>query len=207
MLLCDWQIRHHCNPEPASGDKPMITPFVGTSVRTIHVEKTGEVQRILSYGLSSAGYDVRLSSDDLRIFTNHNATLVDPRKPDPKSYIKPDLMIDEDGLEYVILPPNTVMLGHTLEWFNIPRKIMGTCFAKSTYARVGVQVLVTPLEPEWSGTLVVEISSNIPSPVKIYPNQGIAQITFYETGSACEVSYSDRGGKYQNQYGTQPGIV
>lgn len=205
-LLPDWKIRQLSDPD--INPKPMITPFIGTSIKKIEVDPlVGKMVGILSYGLSSAGYDIRLSPNDLKVFTNINAKLVDPRKVDPDSYIQPKILQDEEGLDYVILPPNTVMLGHTEEWFNIPRNILATCMAKSTYARVGVQILVTPLEPEWSGRLVVEISSNIPSPVKIYPGQGIGQLLFYETDGVCEVSYADRGGKYQNQTGTQDAIV
>jgi len=204
-LLPDWKIRQLCHTQFNS--KPMIEPFVETSVKKVFIGENATPVGILSYGLSSAGYDIRLSPNDLKIFTNTHAKLVDPRKVDPESYIQPKLLVDEDGLDYVILPPNTVMLGHTLEWFNIPRNLMAICMAKSTLARVGVQILVTPLEPEWSGRLVVEISSNIPSPVKIYPNQGIGQLIFFETSGVCEVSYADRGGKYQNQTGTQDAIV
>lgn len=205
-LFPDWKIRQLCDPKLNA--KPMISPFVGTSVKKIEVDPlVGKMAGILSYGLSSAGYDIRLSSEDLKVFTNANGKLVDPRKIDPDSYMKPKLLVDEEGLDYVILPPNTVMLGHTVEWFNIPRDVLAICMAKSTYARCGVSLLCTPLECEWSGKLVVEISSTIPAPVKIYPNQGIGQLLFFETNGVCEVSYADRGGKYQNQTGTQDAIV
>ncbi len=180
--------------------KPMIEPFVKESVKTMETDQG--TQRILSYGLSSYGYDIRLAKEDLKVFTNINSAIVDPRKVDPTCYTAPLLRVDEDGLEYVLQPPNSLMLGHTMEWFNIPRDILATCLGKSTYARVGVSLIVTPLEPEWSGNLVVEIVNHTNSPVKIYPGQGIGQLTFHKASSTCLVSYGDRGGKYQGQSGT-----
>lgn len=179
---------------------PMIKPFVGESIKTTITEKG--LQKILSYGLSSYGYDIRLAREDLKLFTNLHSTIVDPRNIDPKCYTAPEIRVDEDGLEYVLQPPNSLMLGHTVEWFNIPRDILATCLGKSTYARVGVSLIVTPLEPQWSGQLVVEIVNHTNSPVKIYPNQGIGQLTFNRSAVNCKVSYGDRGGKYQGQSGT-----
>lgn len=180
--------------------KPMIKPFVGESIKTTITDKG--LQKILSYGLSSYGYDIRLAREDLKLFTNLHSTIVDPRNIDPRCYTAPEIRVDEDGLEYVLQPPNSLMLGHTVEWFDIPRDILATCLGKSTYARVGVSLIVTPLEPQWSGQLVVEIVNHTNSPVKIYPNQGIGQLTFNRATVNCKVSYGDRGGKYQGQSGT-----
>lgn len=183
----------------------MIHPFEQVSVKTLETDKG--MQRILSYGLSSYGYDMTLSENDLKVFTNLNGLLIDPRKINPEVYTVPKLMTDEDGLKYVVLPPNSGMLGHTVERFNIPRNILGICLGKSTYVRAMVSILVTPLEPEWVGNLVVEIVNHSSSPVKIYPNQGIGQIVFHRADKTCNVSYSDRDGKYQKQTGTQDAIV
>lgn len=186
--------------EEITNFKPMISPFVADSIKVLETDKGP--QRILSYGTSSYGYDMVLSKVDLKIFTNINSTIVDPRNVDPRCYTAPELRTDDDGLLYVIQPPNSIMLGHTREWFNIPRNILATCLGKSTYARVGVSLIVTPLEPEWSGNLVVEIVNHTSSPVKIYPEQGIGQLTFMQAAVVCETSYADRGGKYQSQTGT-----
>ena len=125
--------------------KPMIKPFVKDSVKTMVTEHG--TQRILSYGLSSYGYDIRLAREELKVFTNLHSAIVDPRKINPQCYTAPEIRVDEDGLEYVLQPPNSLMLGHTMEWFNIPRDILATCLGKSTYARVGVSLIVTPLLP------------------------------------------------------------
>lgn len=194
-VLSDSEINGRC-----MGATPMISPFIGKSVKTKYTEKG--TQKILSYGLSSYGYDIRLAREELKVFTNLHSTIVDPRKVDPQCYTTPEIRWDEDGLEYVLQPPNSLMLGHTIEWFNIPRDILATCLGKSTYARVGVSLIVTPLEPEWSGNLVVEIVNHTNSPVKIYPGQGIGQLMFHKASSVCLVSYGDRGGKYQGQSGT-----
>ena len=198
-VLADWQILDLCDQEQ------MITPFERESVKTLQTEKG--LQRILSYGLSSYGYDMTLSEEKLKVFTNLNGLLIDPRKIDPEVYTQPKLMVDEDGLKYVVLPANSGMLGHTVEWFRMPRKILGICLGKSTYVRAMVSILVTPLEPEWAGNLVVEIVNHSSSPVKIYPNQGIGQIVFHNADGTCDVSYADRKGKYQNQTGTQDAKV
>lgn len=205
-ILADWEIIDRCEKEQ------MITPFERHSVKTVETSKG--VQRILSYGLSSYGYDMRLSNKDLKVFTNLNGLLVDPRKMNPEIYTEPKLLLDEDGLEYVVLPPNSGMLGHTPERFKISRDILGVCMAKSTYVRAMISILVTPLEPEWEGVLVVEIVNHCDSPVKIYTNQGIGQIVFHKhelsgpfSPGHCEVSYADRDGKYQNQESTKDACV
>lgn len=200
--LVDWQIAERCHSQAI---KPMIEPFVPSSVKTIKTEQG--IQKIISYGLSSAGYDIRLSGKDLKVFTDINSQVLDPRNMNPRCYVEPTLLTDEDGLTYVIQPPNSVMLGHTVECFNIPRDIIATCLGKSTYARASVSLIVTPLEPEWEGFLVVEIVNHAKLPVKIYTNQGIGQLMFNLTDDVCDVSYADRGGKYMGQTGTQDAKV
>lgn len=194
-VLSDIEIKERC-----LGTDPMIHPFVCRSVKTVMTDK-GE-QKILSYGLSSYGYDIRLARKELKVFTNLHSAIVDPRKVDPQCYTSPEIRVDEDGLEYVLQPPNSMMLGHTVEWFSIPRDIVATCLGKSTYARCAVSLLVTPLEPEWTGNLVVEIVNHSNSPVKIYIGQGIGQLMFHRASTICKTSYGDRGGKYQGQSGT-----
>lgn len=198
-ILADWQILELCRQEQ------MITPFHDKSIKTLDTVKG--TQRILSYGVSSYGYDILLSPTELKVFTNVSGKLIDPRKIETDNYVEPKMNVDEDGLDYVVLPPNSVMLGHTPEVFKMPRDVLGECLGKSTYARAGVSLLVTPLEPGWEGKLVVEIVNHTTSSVKIYPNQGIAQIVFHKADEACEVSYSDRKGKYQGQRGTQDALV
>jgi dCTP deaminase len=198
-ILADWQIVERCEQEQ------MIVPFLKESVKTLDTNKG--VQRILSMGVSSYGYDITLVRKDLKIFTNLNGTIINPRKMDEKAYLPPELLLDEDGLYYVVLPPNSVMLGHTLEYFKIPRDILGECLAKSTYARAGISLLVTPLEPEWEGQLVVEIVNHTTSHVMIYVDQGIGQLLFHKGDAVCETSYKDRKGKYQGQTGTQDAKV
>jgi dCTP deaminase len=198
-MLADWQIIKRCEEET------MIYPFERESVKTKETPKG--VQKILSYGVSSYGYDIVLSPHDLKLFTNLNGVLSDARKLNVDVYTEPKLCVDDDGLEYVVLPPNSMMLGHTREYFKIPRDILVTCLGKSTYARIGVFPLVTPLEPTWEGNLVVEIVNSTNTHSKIYVDQGIAQLLFNKTDAQCTVSYKDRGGKYDKQVGTQNPMV
>lgn len=197
-ILADWQILELCEKEQ------MIAPFERQSIKTLETAKG--VQRIMSYGVSSYGYDIVLHPEELKIFSNHSGKIIDPRKIDPENYYEPVLKQDEDGLDYVVLPPNSVMLGHTREYFKMPRNVLGECLGKSTYARACISLLVTPLEPGWEGFLVVEIVNHTNSSVKIYPNQGIGQLLFHRA-EPCNVSYADRGGKYQGQRGTQDALV
>ena len=167
----------------------MIEPFEPRQVR----ERNG--QKIVSYGTSSYGYDVRCANE-FKIFTNINSTIVDPKRFDEKSFV--DLTAD-----VCIIPPNSFALARTVEYFRIPRDVLTICLGKSTFARCGIIVNVTPLEPEWEGIVTIEISNTTPLPAKIYANEGIAQILFFlaaESG-VCETSYRDRKGKYQNQPG------
>ncbi|BAW19108.1 putative deoxycytidine triphosphate deaminase [Ralstonia phage RP31] len=198
-ILADWQIIERCEKEG------MITPFVNESVKTMETDKG--LQKILSYGVSSYGYDIRLTKKELKLFTNLNGVLADPRNLHADVYTEPKLCVDEDGLEYVVIPPGSMLLGHTPEYFKVPRDILVTCLGKSTYARVGIFPLVTPLEPTWEGQLVVEIVNSTAAHAKVYIDQGIAQLIFNRTDAECKVSYKDRGGKYDKQIGTQNPIV
>jgi dCTP deaminase len=164
-------------------EKGMIKPFEDRQVR-----KGG-----ISYGLSSYGYDIRIA-DEFKIFTNINTTIVDPKSFDPRSFV------DYQG-EVAVIPPNSFALGRSVEYFKIPRNVLTICVGKSTYARCGVITNVTPFEPEWEGYVTLEISNTTPLPAKIYANEGIAQVLFFESDEVCETSYADRQGKYQGQQG------
>lgn len=159
----------------------MIEPFVEDQVR----------DGAISYGVSSYGYDIRVA-DEFKIFTNVYSAIVDPKNFDPRS------MIDFQG-DVCVIPPNSFALARTVEYFRIPRSILTICVGKSTYARCGIIVNVTPFEPEWEGFVTLEISNTTPLPAKIYANEGIAQVLFFEGDDICETSYADRKGKYQNQ--------
>ena len=161
----------------------MISPFEEEQVR----------KDVISYGVSSYGYDLRVG-DEYKIFTNINNVIVDPKNFDPKSFI------DYKG-EYCIIPPNSFALAKSVEHFKIPRDVLAICLGKSTYARVGIVVNVTPFEPEWEGIVTIEISNTTPLPAKIYSNEGIAQVLFFQSDEACEISYADKKGKYQSQEG------
>jgi len=165
----------------------MIEPFEAGQVR----ESGG--QKIVSYGTSSYGYDVRCS-DEFKVFTNVYSTVVDPKNFDDKSFV------DLKG-PVCIIPPNSFALARTVERFRIPRNVLTICLGKSSYARCGIVVNVTPLEPEWEGYVTLEFSNTTPLPAKIYANEGVAQMLFFESDEVCETSYADRGGKYQGQQG------
>lgn len=168
-------------------EQRMIEPFEPGQVR----ERQGE--KIISYGTSSYGYDVRCANE-FKIFTNINSTIVDPKHFDEKSFV--DLTAD-----VCIIPPNSFALARTVEYFRIPRSVLVICLGKSTFARCGIIVNVTPLEPEWEGHVTLEFSNSTPLPAKIYANEGVAQVLFLESDEVCETSYKDRGGKYQGQKG------
>lgn len=165
----------------------MIEPFEANQVR----ENDGH--RIISYGTSSYGYDVRCSNE-FKIFTNINSAIVDPKDFAPESFVD----VKED---VCIIPPNSFALARTIEYFRIPRNVLTVCLGKSTYARCGIIVNVTPLEPEWEGQVTLEFSNTTPLPAKIYANEGVAQMLFFESDEVCETSYKDRAGKYQGQTG------
>lgn len=174
-IMPDLWIKHH-------GEK-LIYPFESDQVR----------KGVISYGVSSYGYDIRLS-DEFKIFNNANNVIVDPKNFDEQSFI-----------EFVgaicTVPPNSFALGRSLEKVSIPRNVLALCVGKSTYARCGIIVNITPLEPQWTGYITIEISNTTPLPVRIYANEGIAQIVFFGADTECDVSYADRKGKYQNQTG------
>ena len=170
-----------------AAEQGMIEPFSAQQVRV------ADGHKIVSYGTSSYGYDVRCA-EDFKIFTNINSTIVDPKAFDEKSFV------DFKG-PVCNIPPNSFSLASTVEYFRIPRSVLTVCLGKSTYARCGIIVNVTPLEPEWEGHVTLEFSNTTPLPAKIYANEGVAQMLFFESDEICETSYKDRGGKYQGQRG------
>lgn len=163
--------------------KGMIEPFSDSQVR----------EGVISYGVSSYGYDMRIG-DDFKIFTNINSTFVDPKHFDPRSFA-------EFKGDVCIIPPNSFALASSVEYYRIPRDVLVICLGKSTYARCGIVVNVTPLEPEWEGHVTVEISNTTPLPARIYAHEGIAQLIFLQASEVCEISYKDKSGKYQAQQG------
>lgn len=184
MLKSDSWIRK------MSLENKMIEPFVDKLV----------AEKKVSYGLSSYGYDIRIA-DEYKVFTDVYNIVVDPKSFDPKSFV-------DIKAPFCIIPPNSFALGRSVEYFRIPRNVLGLCIGKSTYARCGIVVNITPLEAEWEGHLTIEISNTTPLPAKIYSNEGIAQLIFLESDNVCEVSYADRKGKYQAQRGvTLPKIL
>jgi dCTP deaminase len=172
-VLPDWQIQREIKIEPFADG----TPRPG----------------VVSYGVSSYGYDVRVGRR-FKIFTNARCAVVDPKNFDPASFV------DVEG-DYCLIPPNSFVLAETVEYLEIPRDVIAICVGKSTYARCGIIVNVTPLEPEWRGRITIEISNTTPLPAKIYAGEGIAQILFFRADSPCQTSYADKQGKYQDQRG------
>jgi dCTP deaminase len=164
-------------------EQKMIEPFADRQVR----------EGVISYGVSSYGYDLRVA-DEFRIFTNVNSSIVDPKHFDERSFVTFKGPV-------CIIPPNSFALGRSVEYFRIPRTVLTICVGKSTYARCGVIVNVTPFEPEWEGFVTLEISNTTPLPAKIYANEGLCQVIFFESDEACEISYKDKKGKYQAQLG------
>ena len=164
-------------------EQRMIEPFVDGQVR----------DGVISYGLSSYGYDIRVA-DDFKIFTPGlgDLTVVDPKQLDTRA------MVDFKG-EFCVIPPNSFVLGRSVEYFRVPRSVLCTCMGKSTYARCGIIVNITPFEPEWEGYVTLEISNTTPLPAKVYADEGIAQVLFFEADEVCEISYADKKGKYQRQ--------
>ena len=162
-------------------EQRMIEPFADSQVR----------EGVISYGVSSYGYDIRVA-DEFKIFSNAYSTVVDPKAFDAKS------MVDFKG-EICVIPPNSFALAKTVEYFRIPRNVLTICVGKSTYARCGIIVNVTPFEPEWEGYVTLEISNTAPLPARVYANEGIAQVLFFQAEEMCEVSYADKKGKYQRQ--------
>jgi len=181
-ILPDHWIREAClNPQGGAG--PMIEPFVDKQKR----------DGMISYGVSSYGYDARVA-EDFKIFTNVNSAIVDPKNFSDDSFV-------EKKADVCIIPPNSFALARTVEYFRIPNDVMVICLGKSTYARCGIIVNVTPLEPGWEGHVTLEFSNTTPLPAKIYANEGVCQFLFFRGESPCEVSYADRAGKYMGQTG------
>jgi dCTP deaminase len=166
-----------------SREEGMIRPFVEKQVR----------KGVISYGVSSYGYDIRVARE-FKIFTNINSTVVDPKNFDERSFVTVNA-------DHCIIPPNSFALAKTVEYFKIPRDILTVCVGKSTYARCGIIINVTPFEPEWEGYVTLEISNTTPLPAKIYANEGIAQVLFFQGDQPCRTSYKDKKGKYQKQKG------
>ncbi len=166
----------------------MIAPFEERQVRDC-----GPAGKVISFGVSSYGYDIRIANE-FKIFTNINNTVVDPKVFDPQSFV------DFKG-DVCVIPPNSFALGRSVEYFKIPRSVMTLCMGKSTYARCGIITNVTPFEPEWEGFVTLEISNTTPLSARIYANEGIAQVIFFESDEVCEISYADKKGKYQAQTG------
>jgi dCTP deaminase len=173
----------------------MISPFLPELLREVNGNK------IISAGCSSYGYDMRLADDGFRIFSSVYASEIDPKKFDELSLIDPELHTSEDGSKYYLLPPHHYGLGVTVETFKMPRNVTAVAVGKSTYARAGLLVNTTPLEAGWTGRLVVEIANLANLPLRVYVNEGIGQILFFESDEDCATSYDDRGGKYQGQTG------
>ena len=174
-LKADRWIKQMCR------EHKMIDPFEEGQVR----------EGVISYGVSSYGYDIRVA-DEFKIFTNVNSTYVDPKRFDAAS------LVDFKG-EVCMVPPNSFVLARTIEYFRIPRNVLTVCLGKSSYARCGIVTNVTPFEPEWEGYATLEISNTTPLPARIYANEGIAQVLFFEGDEPCEISYADKKGKYQKQ--------
>ncbi len=165
----------------------MIEPFEHDQIRRV-----GD-RRVISYGTSSYGYDVRCAAD-FKVFTNIDSAIVDPKSFDESSFV-------DKRSDSCVIPPNSFALARTVEYFRIPRNVLTICLGKSTYARCGIIVNVTPLEPEWEGHVTLEFSNTTPLPARVYANEGVAQMIFFESDEVCETSYLDRGGKYQGQKG------
>lgn len=183
-IKSDKWIRNKCK-----GEYPMIEPFEANQVR--YALSENGIQKVISYGTSSYGYDIRVGRE-FKIFTNINSTVIDPKNFDEKCFV------DHIG-DYCIIPPNSFALARTVEYFRIPNNVLTVCLGKSTYARCGIVVNVTPFEPEWEGYATLEFSNTTPLPAKIYANEGCAQVLFFESDERCETSYKDRQGKYQSQ--------
>ena len=171
-----------------AAENGMIEPFQAGQIRA---DENGD--KLISYGVSSYGYDVRCA-DEFKVFTNIHSATVDPKAFDERSFV------DIKG-DYCIIPPNSFALARTVEYFRIPRNVLTVCLGKSTYARCGIIVNVTPLEPEWEGHVTLEFSNTTTLPARIYANEGVAQMLFFESDEVCATSYGDRGGKYQGQRG------
>lgn len=173
----------------------LIDPFNPTLVREV------EGRRIISAGASSYGYDMRLADDGFRVFSPIHGREIDPKRFDEESLAEPPLRAAADGSRYYLMPPHSYALGVTVETFRMPRNVTGICMGKSTYARAGLLVNTTPLEAGWQGRLVIELGNLADLPIRVYVNEGIGQVLFFQSDDDCDISYQDRGGKYQGQTG------
>lgn len=178
-----------------SEEHSLIQPFDAQLVREV------EGRRIISAGASSYGYDMRLADDGFRVFSPITGREIDPKKFNDESLVEPPIRTAEDGSRYYLMPPHSYALGVTVETFKLPRNVTGLAVGKSTYARAGLLVNTTPLEAGWTGRLVVELANLADLPLRVYVNEGIGQVLFFESDEECATSYQDRGGKYQNQQG------
>ena len=178
-----------------SEEAQLIHPFSPNLVREM------EGRRIISAGASSYGYDMQLADDDFRVFSPIHSREIDPKNFDEESLVEPPLRTADDGSRYYLLPPHSYALGVTVETFRMPRNVTGICMCKSTYARAGLMLNTTPLEAGWTGRLVIELGNLADLPLRVYVNEGIGQVLFFESDEACDTSYEDRGGKYQGQTG------
>jgi len=176
-------------------EQQLIQPFEATLVR----ESDG--RRIISAGSSSYGYDMRLADDGFRVFSPIHGREIDPKNFDEDSLVEAPLRTADDGSKYYLMPPHSYALGVTVETFRMPRNVTGICMCKSTYARAGLMLNTTPLEAGWTGRLVIELGNLADLPLRVYVNEGIGQVIFLESDGDCDVSYQDRGGKYQGQTG------
>jgi len=201
-ILTDRQIRDLC---PSPGEW-MIFPFVSEQVRVLHHDldpKPGEYReptKVISYGLSSMGYDITLSAQDFKVFSPVRGTEIDPKNFDVEALVEAPAR-GTSAETYFLIPPNSYALGHSVEYFQMPEDVLGICMGKSTYARSGLIVNTTPLEPGWKGRLVLELANSTPLPLRVYANEGIAQVMFFQSGSRPLTTYGDRSGKYQGQQG------
>lgn len=192
------QRRKRCMRPPTAEELaafvPMISPFSAEQIRC------EDDRKIISHGVTSYGYDVTLA-EEFKVFSNLNAAIINPKKFNSEAnLVDAKLMQDEKGAKYVVLPPNSYLLGRTREYFRMPRDVLAIALGKSTYARVGVAVNVTPIEPGFHGNVVIEVANQTTSPIMIFANEGISQFVFFR-GEPCQTSYADRGGKYQGQTG------
>lgn len=210
---------HFTTAEMKSAFVPMISPFEATSVRQIDVEdsvvvnmlrgdgiKYGGTRKVLSFGATSYGYDVRLQ-EKIQIFTNINGGEIDPKAISNHCMVEGQIRVAPNGDRYVVMPPHSYLLGVTMEYFKMPRDVLAICLGKSTYARCGAIVNATPIEPGFEGEVVIEIANSTSLPMRIYTGEGISQFLFLQGSEECEVSYADRGGKYQGQTGMTLGKV
>lgn len=198
-ILSDTEISELCIPTTNESYRPMIQPFYAECIRYNSTP-------VISYGLSSYGYDVTLS-EDLRVFTNHNSTVINPKNIDKEElFYVPVIKTGPEG-DYVILPPHSYMLGHTKENFIMPEDVTGICLGKSTYARSGILINATPIEAGWEGQIVIEIANITSIPAMVFVNEGIAQILFFKGSQKCATSYAQRDGKYMHQSGVTHATV